>query len=102
MCCDVVTGIAEKLIPALLAQTSRFPTVLPDVIVDLLLPPHFRVCVGPHVSLIFRNVAGTHCPGSSTFDHRMELAGFSNRGRCVGGSSARSTVRSLAWLLNCL
>ena len=46
-------------------------------------------------------VTGTQCLGSSTLDQRMELAGFSSRGRCVGGSSARSIVRSLAWLLNC-
>ena len=29
----------------------------------------------------------------------MELAGLSSRRRCVGGSSARSIVRSLVWLL---
>ena len=40
-------------------------------------------------------VAGTQCLGSSTLDQRMELAGFSSRGRCVGGSSERSNVRSL-------
>ena len=47
-------------------------------------------------------VAGTQYPGSSTLDQRMELARFSSRGRCVGSSSARSTVRSFVWLLNCL
>ena len=47
-------------------------------------------------------VAGTQCPGSSTLDQQMELAGISSQGRCVGGSSARSIVRSLVWLLHCL
>ena len=47
-------------------------------------------------------VAGTKRPSSPTLDHRMELAAFSSRGLCVGGSSERSTVSSLALLLNCL
>ena len=48
-CHDVFTGVAEKLILLFLAQTGKLPTVLP---VDLLLPQHFRVCLGPHVFLI--------------------------------------------------
>ena len=55
MCRDVFTGVAEELIPLLMAQTDRLPIVLPDVVVDLLLPQHFRVCLGPHVFLIFHS-----------------------------------------------
>ena len=55
MCRDVFTGIAEELIPLFLTQTGRLPIVLPDVIVDLLLPQHFRVRLSPHVFLIFRS-----------------------------------------------
>ena len=55
MCRDVFTGVAEELIPLFLTQTGGLPIVLPDVIVDMLLPQHFRVCLGPHVFLIFRS-----------------------------------------------
>ena len=53
MCRDVFTGIAEELIQPFLTQTGRLLIVLPDVIVDLLLPRHLRVRLGPHVFLIF-------------------------------------------------
>ena len=92
LCRDVFTGIAEELIPLFLAQTGRLPIVLPDVIVNLLQP------ISVHkFSSSSTAVAGTQCLGSSTLDQRMELAGFSSRGRCVGGSSARSIVRSLVF-----
>ena len=88
LCRDVFTGFAEELIPLFLSQTGRFPIVLPDVIVDFLLPQHLRIHFSPHVFFIF------HSCGRNP-DQRMELAGFSSRGRCVGGSSERSNVRSL-------
>ena len=53
MCRDVCTCIAEELTPLFLKQTGGLPIVLPDVTVDLLLPQHFRICLGPHVFLIF-------------------------------------------------
>ena len=53
LCRDVFTGFAEELIPLFLAQTCRFPIVLPNVIVDLLLPQHFRIHFSPHVFFIF-------------------------------------------------
>ena len=48
-------SIAEELIPLFLTQTGGLPIVLPDVIVDLMLPQHFGVRLGPHVFLIFRS-----------------------------------------------
>ena len=51
LCRDVFTGVAEELIPLLLAQTGRFPIVLPNVNVNLLLPKHLRIHFSPHVSL---------------------------------------------------
>ena len=55
LCRDVFTGVAEELIPLFLAQTGRFPIVLPNVIVDLLLPQHLRIHFSPHVFLIFHS-----------------------------------------------
>ena len=79
----------------------RVDSIVP-VIVNLLLPQDLWIWFSPRVFLILQVVSGNQCLGSATFDQRMELDGLSNRGRCVGGSSALSTVRSRAWLLNCL
>ena len=52
LCRDVFTGFAEELIPLFLAQTCRFSIVLPNVIVNLLLPQHLRIHISPHVFFI--------------------------------------------------
>ena len=51
--CAVMFSV--ELNPLFLTQTDRLTILLPDVTVDLLLPQHFRVCLGPHVFLTFRS-----------------------------------------------
>ena len=55
VCGDVVAGIAEELTPLFLKQAGWPPDVLPNVVVNLLLPQHLWVRLNPHVLLIFRN-----------------------------------------------
>ena len=65
LCRDVFTGVAEELIPLFLALTGRFPTVLPNVIINLLLPKHLRIHFSPHVFFIFHNC------GENPLDHQL-------------------------------
>ena len=96
LCRDVFTGFAEELIPTLLGTDMQVSHCSPkcDRRHAAATTPQnpFQSTCFPHLPQLWRKPIVLDHP---LWTNEWKLAGFSSRGRCVGGSSERSNVRSL-------